>query len=38
MGDIGKKLTEIELEPLDAPAEAPVEMPAEAPAEEPVPA
>ena len=34
MGDIGKEITEIELEPLpdDAPAEAPVE-----PATEPVP-
>jgi hypothetical protein len=38
MGDIGKEITEIELEPLpdDPPAEVPAEMPVE-PTTEPVP-
>ena len=38
MGDIGKEITEIELEPLpdDPPAEAPAEVPV-TPAKEPVP-
>jgi|ThiBiot_300_biof_2_1041535.scaffolds.fasta_scaffold01104_9 hypothetical protein len=36
MGDIGKPLKHIELEPVEAPATAPA--PVEAPVEEPVPA
>lgn len=36
MGDIGKPLKHIELEPVEAPATVPV--PVEAPVEEPVPA
>lgn len=37
MGDIGKPLKHIELEPVEAPETAPAEAPAEAPSE-PVPA